>query len=174
MPFYLVGDAKSMVWSKWSAMLLVQRDVNTLYLISLMKFFKKLNSISNIFQEPHDFLIFTGSVTIYISLRSSQCKVPRKKSQTNIFLIRGTSILKITEVGFSILIKHFWGPFFACFYFREGISFYFFYRTSFLSFPYISFLSFLFYFSFFREFNCVYCVYLPEIQNVLWNIPTLT
>ena len=72
--------------------------------------FENLNSISNIFQEPLDFLIFTGSVTIYISLRSSQPKVP-----TDAFLVRGTFILKITEMEFGILIKHFWGPLFVVF-----------------------------------------------------------
>ena len=46
-------------------------------LISLMKFFTSLNSISNVFQEPHDFLIFT--VDLYISSRSRQSKLPCKK-----------------------------------------------------------------------------------------------
>ena len=63
----------------------------------------------------HDFFIFTGLVTIYISLRSSQPEVPRSKKPTDIFLIRVTSILKITEVAFGIFIKHFWGLFFWVF-----------------------------------------------------------
>ena len=63
----------------------------------------------------HDFFIFTGLVTIYISLRSSQPEVPRIKKPTDIFLIRVTSILKITEVAFGIFIKNFWGLFFWVF-----------------------------------------------------------
>ena len=47
-------------------------------LISLMKFFTSLNSISNVFQEPHDFLIFT--VDLYISSRSRQSKLPCKNT----------------------------------------------------------------------------------------------
>ena len=70
-----------------------------------MKFFENLNFISNIFREPCDFLIFTGPVTIYISLRSSQPKVPRKKTKTVVLMIRGTFILKITKMGFGILIN---------------------------------------------------------------------
>ena len=62
--------------------------------------FENLNSISNIFQKPHDFLIFTSSMTISISFRSNQLKVSFKKTLMYIFLIKGTSILKITEMGF--------------------------------------------------------------------------
>ena len=80
------------------------------------------NFISYIFKEPHDFLIFTGSVTIYISLRSSQPKVLRKKIPADVFLIRRMSMLKITEMGFDILFKHFQGPFFAVFCCWEVIS----------------------------------------------------
>ena len=39
MPVYLVGDAKCMVWSKGTAMLLVRRDVN----IKKIKKIKKKN-----------------------------------------------------------------------------------------------------------------------------------
>ena len=80
MPVYLVGDTKGMVWSKRSVMLLIRSDV---YIIQLIKLFENLNSISNIFRDPPDFLVFSGSLTIYISLRSSQPKVPRKKTKTN-------------------------------------------------------------------------------------------
>ena len=71
------------------------------------KIFENLNSISNIFQDPHDFLIFTELVMIDFFSRNSQPKVPRKKVPTDVFLSRGTPILKITEMGFGIFIKYF-------------------------------------------------------------------
>ena len=37
-----------------------------------------------------------------ISLRSNQPKVSFKETPTNAFLVKGTSILKITEMGFGI------------------------------------------------------------------------
>ena len=40
MPVYLVGDAKSVVWSKRPVMVLVWRDLNIMHLISLMKSLK--------------------------------------------------------------------------------------------------------------------------------------
>ena len=75
-------------------------------------------------QEPGDFLIFTDSVTIFFSSRSSQPKFPLKKKMKDVFLIRGTSTLKITEIGFGLIIKYFWGPFFAdfCCCCQESIS----------------------------------------------------
>ena len=67
--------------------------------------------------------LFTGSVTICISSRSCQPKVSREKTKpTAVFLTMGTSILKITEMGVGILIKHLSGLFFAVFYCWEGIS----------------------------------------------------
>ena len=86
------------------------------------EFFENLNTVSIIFKEPHNFFIFEGSVTTYISLRKSQLKVPRKITRTEVFLISGKSIFKITEMGFGILIKHFRGPYFVVFYCQEGIS----------------------------------------------------
>ena len=61
MHVYLVGDPKRVVWSKRPGMLLVRkrRKHNVFDLID--KIFENLNSISNTFQEPHDFLIFTDS-----------------------------------------------------------------------------------------------------------------
>ena len=64
----LVGYAKRMVWSNRLAMLLVRRDVlyNAFDLID--ESFENINSIfRTFFQEPRDVLIFTDSVTIYIS-----------------------------------------------------------------------------------------------------------
>ena len=77
-PVYLFGDAKCMMWSKRTVMLLVWRDVNIIMLlISLMKFLR-IWILSNIFQELQDFLIFADSLTIYITSRNSQPKFPRK------------------------------------------------------------------------------------------------
>ena len=86
-----------------------RRKHNSFNLID--KIFEDLNSILNISQEPHDFLIFTGAMTIYISLRSIHPKFPFKKTPTDVFLIRLASILKLSVTGFAILVKHFWGPF---------------------------------------------------------------
>ena len=77
-----------------------RRKHNSFNLID--KNFENFNSISNIFQEPHDFLIFTSSVTIYISLRSIHPKFPFKKTPTDVFLIRLASILKLSVTGFAI------------------------------------------------------------------------
>ena len=76
MSIYLVDAAKNVMWSKRPVILLVWRDVNIMHLTSLTKFFENLNSMSNIFQEPHYLLIVTGSAAIYISLRSIQPKFP--------------------------------------------------------------------------------------------------
>ena len=85
MSVYLVGDPKSVVWSKRLAKMLVRRSErrkhNAFDLID--EIFENLNSIPNIFQEPHNFLIFTVSKTIYISLKSSQPKVPRIKNPSH-------------------------------------------------------------------------------------------
>ena len=64
--------------------------------------FENLNSISNIFQEPHNFLIFTNSV------RSSQPKLLRKKHRRS--FSRGISILKITEMGLVYLLNTLGNP----------------------------------------------------------------
>ena len=64
----LVGYAKRMVWPNRLAMLLVRRDVlyNAFDLID--ESFENINSIfRTFFQEPRVVLIFTDSVTIYIS-----------------------------------------------------------------------------------------------------------
>ena len=71
------------------------------------RIFENLNFILNIFQDPHDFLIFTESVMIYIFSINSQPKIPRKKIPTDFFPNRGTPILKITEMEFGIFIKYF-------------------------------------------------------------------
>ena len=70
-----------------------------------------LNSISNVFQEPHDFLIFTDWVNIYISSRSSQPKLPSKKDWRT-FSWSGErrcidKFLKITEWDLAYLLNTF-------------------------------------------------------------------
>ena len=60
-------------------LLLVWRDVNNNAFDIIDENVENLSSILNIFQEPHDFLILTGSVTTYISSRNKQPKFPRKK-----------------------------------------------------------------------------------------------
>ena len=90
MLFPLVGDAKRMMWSKWSATLLVWRDVNINAFHLIDKIFENLNSISNIFQEHHNFLIFTDSFIIYISWRRSQPKFSVKNTEKR-FLDQGNA-----------------------------------------------------------------------------------
>lgn len=58
----LLGDAKS----------LVKRNAFNI----IDEIFENLNTVSNIFKESHNFLVFEGSVTTYISLRKNQLKVP--------------------------------------------------------------------------------------------------
>ena len=58
MPGYLVRDTKRMLWSKRSAILLVWRDLTSNGFDLIDEIFENLNSISNIFQDPHYFLIF--------------------------------------------------------------------------------------------------------------------
>ena len=76
--------------------------------------FENLNSISNVFQEPHYFLIFIDLVAIYISSRISLPKLLCKNTDES-FSDQGTFILKFTEIGFGQLIKYSRGPFFADF-----------------------------------------------------------
>ena len=114
MVVYLVGDPKRVVWSKRPAMLFgsERRKHNAFDLID--EIFENLNSISNIFQELHDFF-FLQTQRLFIFLQEAarlNCSV---KNNDGCFPIRGTSILNITEMGFDILIKHFWGLFFGFF-----------------------------------------------------------
>ena len=72
--------------------------------------FENLNYIWNIFQEPHDFLIFTNSVTIYISLRSSQPKSPRKKHWRAFYWSGERSSLNLLKWDLSYLLNTFGDP----------------------------------------------------------------
>ena len=53
MPVYRVGYAKRMLYAEQSTVLLARRHLNT----TLLTNFENINSISNIFQETHDFLV---------------------------------------------------------------------------------------------------------------------
>ena len=57
MPVQLVGDAKHMVWSKRPTMLLVQRDISIMLLISLMEFLG-VKVPSRLFSKNSRFLDF--------------------------------------------------------------------------------------------------------------------
>ena len=67
MPIYLDGYSKYMLYSELPIVLLAQRHLNTLLLTN----FDNLNSILNIFQEIHDFLVLTDPVIICIYLRTT-------------------------------------------------------------------------------------------------------
>ena len=68
MPVYLVSYAKCcLLYSRQPTVFLARRHLNTMTLTN----FENLNSISNIFQETHDFAVSTGPVTISIYLRTT-------------------------------------------------------------------------------------------------------
>ena len=66
MRVYLVGYAKRMLYSEQPTDLLAWRHLNPMLLTN----FENLNSIPNIFQETHDFLVLTDLVIICIYLRT--------------------------------------------------------------------------------------------------------
>ena len=67
MPSYLASYAKRMLYSEQPAVLLARRHLNTMILTN----FESLNSISNIFQETHDFLVLTDLVNICLYSRTT-------------------------------------------------------------------------------------------------------
>ena len=67
MPVYLTSYAKRMLYSEQPTFLLARGHLNTMILTN----FENLNSISNIFQETHDFLVLTDPVIICIYLRTT-------------------------------------------------------------------------------------------------------
>ena len=67
MPAYLVSYANGMLHSEQPTVLLARRHLNTMLLTN----FENLNSISNIFQETHDFLVLTEPLIICIYLRTT-------------------------------------------------------------------------------------------------------
>ena len=68
MPVDLLRDAKRYLRSNQPSMLLAKRDLNIIPFDLVDKRFQNFNSISNVFQELHEFLILTN----YIYLRNSQ------------------------------------------------------------------------------------------------------
>ena len=64
MPVYLLSYANRMLYSEHRTFLLARRYLNTMILTN----FENLNSISNIFQETHDFFVLTDPVSICIYL----------------------------------------------------------------------------------------------------------
>ena len=67
MLFYLVDYAKCMLHSEKLTILLARRHLNRMLLIN----FENLNSISNMSQETHNFLVFMDPVIICICLIST-------------------------------------------------------------------------------------------------------
>ena len=67
MPAYLVGYANGMLHSEQPTVLLARRHLHTMLLTN----FENLNSISNIFQETHDFLAWTDPQIICIYLKTA-------------------------------------------------------------------------------------------------------
>ena len=65
MPVYLVGYAKHILYSEQPTVLLPRRHLNTMLLTN----FENLNSMWNIFQETHDFLVLTDPLII----RTNDC-----------------------------------------------------------------------------------------------------
>ena len=66
--------------------------------------------MSNIFQEPHDFLIFTDSETIYISSTSRQPKFPRKKHWRKFSWSGERPSSKLLKLDLVYLLYTFWDP----------------------------------------------------------------
>ena len=67
MPVYLISHAKRKLYCEQSTVLVARRHLNTMILTN----FKNLNSISNILQEKHNFLVLADPVIICIYLRST-------------------------------------------------------------------------------------------------------
>ena len=65
--FFIFSYAKRMLYSEQPTVLLARRHLNTMLLTN----FGNLNSISNIFQETHNFLVLTEALIICIYLRTT-------------------------------------------------------------------------------------------------------
>ena len=66
-PVYLVSCTKRMLYSEQPTVLLARRHLNTV----ILTIFENLNSILNIFQETHNFLVLTDPSIICIYLRTT-------------------------------------------------------------------------------------------------------
>ena len=107
MPVYNVGYVKGMRYCEQPTVLLARTYLN-------------LNSISNIFQETHGFLVLKDPVIICIYLRKSQLLWHQQQK----FLWLGerpSSHLKVTKIYFGPEIKYLSEAFFADFWCQDGI-----------------------------------------------------
>ena len=111
MSFYLVDYAKRMPHSEKLSVLLARRHLNRMLLIN----FENLNSISNMSQETHDFLVFIDPVIICIYLRSTDRHF---HDQGNVR--HPTS--KLRKYDLIQILNNLSQHFFADFCCREGIS----------------------------------------------------
>ena len=111
MPVYLVGDAKSVVWFKRPAMLLIRKDVDIIHFYHRWNFWKFKFHL-NYFPRIAQFLDFYRlSVTIYTSLRSSQPKASRKKHRRTFSWSWERSNSKLLKWDWLHLLKTFGDPF---------------------------------------------------------------
>ena len=111
MPVYLVSYAKRMLYSEQLTVLLAGRHLNTMILTN----FENVNSILNIFQETHNFIVLTEPVIIGIYFRTTDRQFVTREYPP--------SHLKVIKMRFVPYIKYLSEPFFADFNsFREGLS----------------------------------------------------
>ena len=114
MPLYLVVCAKHVLYSEQPTVLLAQTHLN----IMLLTNFENLNSIPNVFQETHNFLVLTDPLIICIYLRTTD---RRFRDPGNVSHLT-SKLLKCDLVQ----IKYLSEPFFTNFCCREGIYCYYF------------------------------------------------
>ena len=96
---YLVGYAYGMLYSEQLIVLLALRQLNTM----LLSKFENLNSILNIFQETHNFLVLTDPRIICIYLRTTD---KHFRNQGNVCHL-SSMLLKCDLVQ---TLNTFWGP----------------------------------------------------------------
>ena len=101
---YLVCYAKSMLYSEQLTVLLAWRHLNTMILTNL----ENLNSISNIFQETHDFLVLAEPVIICIYLRTTD-----RHFRDQVYVRHPTS--KLLKCDLVQTLNIFWNPGFRIF-----------------------------------------------------------
>ena len=110
MPVYLLSYANRMLYSEHTTFVLARRYLNTMILTN----FENLNSISNIFQETHDFFVLADPVIICIYLGITErhfCDHGNVRYLTS-----------VTKMRFGPKIKYLSEPFSVDFCCREGIS----------------------------------------------------
>ena len=113
MSVYIAIYAKRMPYSEQPIVLLAQRHPNTMILNNS----ENLNSILNIFQETHDFLVLTDPVIICI------CSSKNHRQTFSWPGERPSPHLKVINLWFGLNIKNLSEPFFADICCQEGILF---------------------------------------------------